>query len=73
VENNHSKDLPQERQWSETIQLTIESSQEAFNIVENLFEVFTELMDELLVYAKTHSFEQPFAKPRDILQPLKAA
>jgi hypothetical protein len=38
-----------------------------------LFEVFTELTDELLVYAKTHSFEQPFAKTRDIWQPLKAA
>ncbi|MEG4860336.1 hypothetical protein QUB75_23660 [Microcoleus sp. K1-B6] len=73
VENNHSKDLPQQRRFSETIQLTIESRQEAFEVVENLFEVFTELTDELLVYAKTHSFEQPFAKPRDILQPLKAA
>ncbi|MEG4120669.1 hypothetical protein QUA43_24765 [Microcoleus sp. N9_B4] len=55
------------------IQLSEETSQEAFKIVNNLFEVFTELTDELLVYAKTHSFEQPFAKPRDILQPLKAA
>ncbi|MEG3933981.1 MULTISPECIES: hypothetical protein [unclassified Microcoleus] len=73
VENNHSKDLPQQRRFSETIQLTIESRQEAFEIVENLFEVFTELTAELLVYAKTHSFEQPFAKPREILQPLKAA
>ncbi|MEG5036480.1 hypothetical protein [Microcoleus sp. AT3-D2] len=73
VENNHSKDLPQQRRLSETIQLTIESRQEAFEVVENLFEAFTKLTAELLVYAKTHSFEQPFAKPRDILQPLKAA
>jgi hypothetical protein len=73
VENNHSKDLPEQRRWSETIQLTIKLRREAFEVVEKLFEVFTELTDELLVYAKTHSFEQPFAKPRDIWQPLKAA
>ena len=73
VENSHSKDLPQQTRWSETIQLTIKSRREAFEVVEKLFEVFTELMDELLVYAKTHSFDQPFAKPRDILQHLKAA
>jgi hypothetical protein len=73
VENNHSKDLPQQRRWSETIQLTIESRQEAFEVVENLFKAFTEMMDELLVYAKTHSFDQPLVKPRDISQPLKAA
>ena len=73
MENNHSKDLPQESQWSETIELTIKLRREAFEVVEKLFEVFTELTDELLVYAKTHSFEQPFAKPRDIWQPLKAA
>ncbi|MEG3877134.1 hypothetical protein QT972_07085 [Microcoleus sp. herbarium7] len=73
VENNHSKDVPQQRQSIKNIQLSIESRQEAFEIVEHLFEAFTQLTDELLVYAKTHSFEQPFAKPGEILQPLKAA
>lgn len=73
VENNHSKDLPQQRRLIENIQLTIESRQEVFEIVENLFEIFTKLTNELLVYAKTHSFDQPFGKPREILQPLKAA
>lgn len=73
VEKNHTKDLPPQRRLIESIQLTIESRQEAFEIVENLFEAFTKMTDELLVYAKTHSFDQPFAKPREILQPLKAA
>lgn len=73
VENNHSKDLPQQRRLIESIQLTPESRQEAFEIVENLFEVFTKMTDELLVYTKTHSFDQPFTQPREILQPLKAA
>jgi hypothetical protein len=59
-------------QLIKNIQLLEETCQEAFKIVENLFEVFTELTDELLVYAKKHSFEPPFAKPRDIWQPLKA-
>jgi len=73
VETGHTTGTPEVDQLIKNIQLSEETRQEAFKIVENLFEVFTELTDELLVYAKTHSFEQPFAKPRDILQPLKAA
>ena len=73
VETGHTTGTPDVEQLIQNIQLTIESRQEAFEVVENLFEAFTKLTDELLVYAKTHSFDQPFAKPRDILQPLKAA
>lgn len=73
VETGHTTGTPEVDQLIKNIQLSEETRQEAFKIVENLFEVFTELTDELLVYAKTHSFEQPFAKPRDIWQPLKAA
>ena len=72
VETGHTRGTPELDQLIKNIQLSEETRQEAFKIVENLFEVFTELMDELLVYAKTHSFEQPFAEPRDIWQPLKA-
>ena len=73
VETGHTGATPKVDQLIKNIQLSEESRQEAFEVVENLFEVFTELTDEFLVYAKTHSFEQPFAKPRNILQPLKAA
>lgn len=73
VETGHTRGTPEVDQLIKNIQLSEETRQEAFKIVENLFEVFTELTDELLVYAKTHSFEEPFAKPRDIWQPLKAA
>ncbi|WP_293133094.1 hypothetical protein [Microcoleus sp. bin38.metabat.b11b12b14.051] len=73
VETGHTTGTPDVEQLIQNIQLTIESRQEAFEVVENLFEAFTKLTDELLVYAKTHSFDQPFAKPREILQPLKAA
>jgi len=73
VETDHTTGTPEVDQLIKNIQLSEKTRQEAFKIVENLFEVFTELRDELLVYAKTHSFEQPFAKHREILQPLKAA
>ncbi|MEG4329675.1 hypothetical protein QUB37_22890 [Microcoleus sp. AT3-A2] len=73
VETGHTTGSPEVEQSLNKIQLTIESRQEAFEIVENLFAVSTEQIAELLVYAKTHSFDQPFAEPREILQPLKAA
>lgn len=73
VETGHTTGTPDVEQSIKNIQLSIESRQEAFEVVENLFEVFTKQIAELLVYAKTHSFDQPFTKPRDILQPLKAA
>jgi len=73
VETGHTTGTPDVEQSIKNIPLSIESRQELFEIVENLFEIFTEQINELLVYAKTHSFEQPFAKPSDILQPLKAA
>jgi hypothetical protein len=73
VETGHTRGAPEVDQLIKNIQLSEENRQEAFEVVENLFEVFTELTDELLVYAKTHSFDRPFAKPRDIGQPLKAA
>ncbi len=73
VETGHTTGTPEVEQLIENIQLTIESRQEAFEVVENLFEAFTKLTNELLVYAKNHSFETPFAQSREILQPLKAA
>ncbi|MEG4075861.1 hypothetical protein QUA30_24655 [Microcoleus sp. Pol14C2] len=73
VETGHTTGTPEVDHLIKNIQLSEETRQEAVKIVDNLFEVFTELTDELLVYAKTHSFEQPFAQPRDILQPLNAA
>jgi len=73
VETGNTTGTPEVDQLIKNIQLSQETCQEPFKIVENLFEVFTELTDELLVYAKKHSFEPPFAKPRDIWQPLKSA
>ena len=73
VETGHTTGAPEAERLIESIQLTIESRQEAFEVVENLFEAFTKLTDELLVFAKKHSFDQPFTEPHKILQPLKTA
>jgi len=73
VETGPTTGLPEVEQLLNKIQLTPESRQEAFEIVENLFAVSTKQTDELLVYAKTHCFDQPFTEPREILQPLKTA
>lgn len=73
VETGHTTGTPEVERFIQNIQLTPESCQEAFEVVENLFEDFTKLTDELLVYAKSHSFEQPFAEPIEIFQPFKAA
>ncbi|MEG4519638.1 MULTISPECIES: hypothetical protein [unclassified Microcoleus] len=73
VDIAHTIWTPEVQQLIQNIQLTEETYQQTCEVVENLFKVFTDLTAELLVYAKTHSFEQPFAKPREILQPVKAA
>ena len=57
VETGHTTGTPEVDNLIENIQLTEENYQETFQVVENLFEVFTLLTDELLVYAKNHSFE----------------
>ena len=73
VETGHTTGIPDVEQSIKNIELTIENRQQAFEVVENLFEVSTKLTNELLVYAKTRSFDQPFTKPHKILQPLKTA
>lgn len=73
VETGHTTGTPDVEQSIKNIQLTLESRQEIFEIVENLFDIFTEQVAELLVFAKNHSFDQPFTEPHKILQPLKVA
>ncbi|MEH2126284.1 hypothetical protein [Nostoc sp.] len=45
-------------QFLQDIQLSEAAQQEAFELVENLFTVFTQFANSLLVYAKTHKIEQ---------------
>ncbi|MFM9268137.1 hypothetical protein [Tychonema sp. BBK16] len=73
VETGHTTGTPDVEQSIKNIPLTIETRQEVFEIVENLFEIFTEQIDELLVFAKNHSFDQPFMEPSEIFNTLKVA
>lgn len=63
VETGHTRGTPEVDQLIKNIQLSEETRQEAFKIVENLFEVFTELTDELLVYAKKHTLSHLLPNP----------
>jgi hypothetical protein len=58
-ENNHHVNSQEVLDFFENIELTQEERQEFFELVDILFEAFTESMDELLVYAQKHPIEQP--------------
>ncbi|MBD1803953.1 hypothetical protein H6F98_00475 [Microcoleus sp. FACHB-SPT15] len=58
VENGHTTGKTRADKLLEDIQLTEESRQEAFELVEKVFQVFTELANELLEYAKTQKISQ---------------
>lgn len=58
VETGHMTSLSGIEHFLQDIQLSEESRQEAFELVENLFTAFTQFTNELLVYAKTHQIEQ---------------
>lgn len=53
VENGHTMGKSRTDKLLEDIQLTEENRQEAFELVEKVFQAFTELANELLEYAKT--------------------
>ncbi len=58
VETGHITSTSGIEQVLQDIQLSEETRQEAFALVENLFTVFTQFTNELLVYAETHKIEQ---------------
>ncbi|MEH1830239.1 MAG: hypothetical protein V7L22_33705 [Nostoc sp.] len=58
VETGHITGTSGIEQLLQEIQLSEESRQEALELVENLFTVFTQFTNGLLVYAETHQIEQ---------------
>lgn len=58
VEKGHTKGISKVDKLLEDIQLTKETRKEAFELVEKVFQVFTEVSNELLEYAKTHKISQ---------------
>jgi hypothetical protein len=58
VDTGHTFCTTDGRKFLEAIQLNEQSQKEAFELVEKTFEVFANLMDELMRYAKAHNIEQ---------------
>ncbi|MEH2230660.1 MAG: hypothetical protein V7K71_13610 [Nostoc sp.] len=59
IETGHMTGSSGIDQLLQDIQLSEAAQQEAFELVENLFTVFTQFANSLFVYAKTHKIEQP--------------
>jgi len=57
VETGHAMRTPEAESFVATIKLTDSQRQQAFDIVEKIFQVFTEWTQELLVYAQKHGVE----------------
>ncbi len=66
AELGHISGLKEGNQFLEDIQLRKETRKKAFELVEKVFELFTELINELLVYAKTHNISQSFVTTSQI-------
>ncbi|AVH72128.1 hypothetical protein [Nostoc sp. 'Lobaria pulmonaria (5183) cyanobiont'] len=58
VETGHMTSQSGIEQFLQDIQLSEATRQEAYELVENLFTIFTQFTNELLVYAETHKVEQ---------------
>ncbi|MEH2084104.1 MAG: hypothetical protein V7K89_30290 [Nostoc sp.] len=58
VETGHMTSQSGIEQFLQDIQLSEATRQEAYELVENLFTIFTQFTNELLVYAETHKIEQ---------------
>ncbi len=72
VETGHITDPEQKNQLIiENIKLTDEAQKEAFELVEKLFELFTELIQELLAYAKANNISQPLAITSEQKEPVE--
>ena len=58
AESSHATDSPSGEKFVEEIQLSEATRQKAFELVEKVFAIFTEFMDELLAYANNHNLCQ---------------
>ncbi|MGB8700816.1 MAG: hypothetical protein WCD18_15470 [Thermosynechococcaceae cyanobacterium] len=63
VDTGHTYCSPKSKQLIESIQLTEESKRKSFELVEHIFEIFAEFVDELLTYSKAHCLDQTISQP----------
>lgn len=59
VDADHTYYAPEVKEVIESIQLTDDARQEAFELVRQVFELCQDLTNELLVYANKHKLKQP--------------
>jgi hypothetical protein len=58
VETGHTTGTKDVEQFLKKIQLTEEQQAKAFRVVEKVFEVFTEAVDEMMAYVEKHSLKE---------------
>jgi hypothetical protein len=71
VETGHATGTDNIEQIIESIVLTPAHKAKALEIVEKLFQSFTESIEEMMTFAQTHTFDRPFTKISDIEKPLQ--
>ncbi len=64
IETSHSVGTNDIQQFLKRIQLTEAQNSKAFEVVEKVFEVFTEAVNEMMVYAENHPIEEQLLKAR---------
>jgi hypothetical protein len=62
IENTHTLHTPASLQAIRDIEIPEEIRQQAMELIDVAFDYFAELVNEFLVYIKTHSYENPFGK-----------
>jgi hypothetical protein len=62
IENTHTLHTPASLQFIRDIEVSEKINQQAIELIDVSFDYFTALVNELLVYAKTHSYKNPFGE-----------
>ncbi|QLE57647.1 hypothetical protein [Nostoc sp. TCL26-01] len=74
VEQGHLQaDMENVENFIENIQLTQEQQEKAFTLVNRVFADFTDVCNEMVTFAKTHSYHQPFTTKMKIKQAVISA
>jgi hypothetical protein len=61
VESGHTINIHHTYQLIDNLQLTSEQKEKAFEIVDTVFQAFSECFNELMIYSQTHSIENLFS------------
>jgi hypothetical protein len=73
VETGHATGIPDIEQFIESLVLTEDEKTKAFEIVEKLFQSFSESIEEMMTFAQNHTIDRPFGKIGERKKPLQLA